>query len=92
MSDASYPHCEVIQEQRSRLTPMEVGGGPNQLFMQLIDVGVLFTWAFGVMYIWMKLSNLIVPMRPPIEIELQGLDATQMGALAYPDFAPVEET
>jgi len=64
------------------------GGGLNQLIMQLIDVAVLFTWAFGVMFIWMKFSNLIVPIRPTREVELAGLDSTQMGALAYPDFAP----
>ena len=43
------------------------------------------------MFFWMKISNLIIPIRPPSEIELQGLDATQMGALAYPDFAPAVE-
>jgi Amt family ammonium transporter len=64
------------------------GGGPNQLFMQLIDVCVLFTWAFVVMYLWMKFSNLIVPMRASKEAELAGLDTTQMGAAAYPEFTP----
>ncbi|HTQ39657.1 MAG TPA: ammonium transporter [Pirellulales bacterium] len=67
------------------------GGGAKQLIMQLIDVGVLFTWAFGVMYLWMNFSNLIVPIRPSKEIELAGLDATQMGSPAYPDFKPSVE-
>ena len=56
--------------------------------MQLIDVGVLFTWAFGVMYLWMNVSNLIVPIRPSKEVELAGLDVTEMGSPAYPDFKP----
>jgi ammonium transporter, Amt family len=64
------------------------GGGARQLIMQSIDVIALVTWAFVVMYAWMKLSNLIVPIRPTAEEELKGLDATQMGVLAYPDFAP----
>ncbi len=67
------------------------GGGANQLIMQLIDVAVLFTWAFVVMYAWMKFSNLIIPMRASKEDELQGLDATQMGTLAYPEFELVPQ-
>jgi ammonium transporter, Amt family len=62
------------------------GGGMGQLLMQIIDLGALVTWAFTVMYAWMKLSNMIVPIRPTAEEELKGLDATQMGILAYPDF------
>jgi Amt family ammonium transporter len=62
------------------------GGGMGQLLMQIIDLAVLVTWAFSVMYAWMKLSNMIVPIRPTAEEELKGLDATQMGILAYPDF------
>ena len=64
------------------------GGGFGQLLMQAIDLAVLVTWAFVVMYAWMKFSNLIVPIRPTKEEELKGLDATQMGVLAYPDFQP----
>jgi hypothetical protein len=37
--------------------------------------------AFTVMFIWMKVSNLVIPIRPPSEIELQVLNATQMRRL-----------
>jgi Amt family ammonium transporter len=67
------------------------GGGTSQLLMQTIDLAALVTWAFVVMYAWMKFSNLIVPIRPSREEELKGLDATQMGVLAYPDFQPAHE-
>jgi len=67
------------------------GGGVGQMLMQLIDVSVLITWAFVVMFAWMKFSNLIIPIRPTAEEELKGLDATQMGVLAYPDFQPAHE-
>ena len=70
------------------VTGLFYGGGFGQLLMQLIDVTVLITWAFVVMYAWMKFSNLIVPIRPTREQELLGLDASQMGVLAYPDFEP----
>jgi Amt family ammonium transporter len=56
--------------------------------MQLIDLTALIVWAFVVMYAWMKFSNLIVPIRPSAKDELKGLDVTQMGVLAYPDFQP----
>ena len=67
------------------------GGGFGQLLMQVIDLAVLVTWTFVVMYAWMKFSNLIVPIRPTREEELKGLDATQMGVFAYPDFQPANE-
>jgi ammonium transporter, Amt family len=67
------------------------GGGFGQLLMQAIDLAVLVTWSFAVMYGWMKFSNLIIPIRPTAEEELKGLDATQMGVLAYPDFQPATE-
>ncbi|HUD46701.1 MAG TPA: ammonium transporter [Candidatus Baltobacteraceae bacterium] len=67
------------------------GGGVNQLLMQLIDLAALVTWAFTIMYVWMKFSNLIIPIRPSEADELKGLDATQLGAPAYPDFAPATQ-
>lgn len=54
------------------------GGVVNQLAMQIIDLAALVTWAFTVMFIWMKVGNPIIPIRPPSEIELHALDATQM--------------
>ena len=52
---------------------------------------MLVTWAFAVMYAWMKFSNLIVRIRPTREEELAGLDASQMGGAAYPDFQPAAQ-
>ena len=41
---------------------------------------------FGIMYPFFRLSNLIIPIRVKPEVELQGLDLPEMGALGYPDF------
>jgi hypothetical protein len=38
------------------------------------------------MYPFFKLSNFILPLRVSREVELQGLDLPEMGALGYPDF------
>jgi ammonia channel protein AmtB len=54
------------------------GEGLNRLVMQIIDLAALVTWAFTVMFVWMKVSNLIIPIRPPSEIELHAFDATQV--------------
>ncbi|HVX86570.1 MAG TPA: ammonium transporter [Phycisphaerae bacterium] len=37
-------------------------------------------------FAWFKVSNLIVPMRAAREVEIQGCDIPEVGALAYPDF------
>jgi ammonia channel protein AmtB len=47
------------------LTGLFYGRGVNQLVMQIIDLAALITWAFTVMSIWMKVSNLIKPPRAP---------------------------
>jgi ammonium transporter, Amt family len=61
-------------------------GDPSQLVMQLIDVGVLAAFGFGMAYIWFKVSDLITPIRVPAATELEGLDGPEMGAHAYPDY------
>jgi ammonia channel protein AmtB len=43
------------------------------------------------MYVWMKFSNLIVPIRPSEADEIEGLDATQLGVQAYPEFTGTDE-
>jgi Amt family ammonium transporter len=55
--------------------------------MQLIDAGTVAVFGFVMAYVWFKVSDLITPIRVSREIELEGLDIPEMGALAYPDFA-----
>jgi Amt family ammonium transporter len=62
-------------------------GDPSQLVMQLIDAGVVAVFGFCMAYVWFKVSNLIVPLRVSAEVEIQGLDAPEMGLLGYPEFA-----
>jgi Amt family ammonium transporter len=38
-------------------------------------------------FVWFKMSNLITQLRVSVETELEGLDAPEMGVLAYPDFS-----
>ena len=55
--------------------------------MQVIDCAVVVVFGFVMAYVWFKLTNLITPIRVAEEIELEGLDGPEMGALGYPDFA-----
>ncbi|MGN6370340.1 MAG: ammonium transporter [Phycisphaerae bacterium] len=68
------------------VTGLFYGGGGGQLLCQVIDCCAIATVGFGIMYPWFKISNLIVPLRVPAEVELEGLDMPEMGALGYPDF------
>jgi Amt family ammonium transporter len=64
------------------------GGGVGQLSAQLIAVVVVVAWAFGLGYAFFKIQDAFTKggIRSTPEDELAGLDATEMGVLAYPDF------
>ncbi len=61
-------------------------GDVSQLWAQLLDAAVVCVFGFVMAYVWFKFSNLITPIRVPKEVELEGLDGPEMGALGYPDF------
>jgi len=60
-------------------------GDASQLGMQLIDAGVVAVFGFAMAYAWFKVSDLIFAIRVSKDVELEGLDVPEMGALAYPD-------
>ena len=64
------------------------GGGFGQLGAQAIGVLVCFAWAFGLGFAFFKIQDKLTKggIRSTPEDELAGLDATEMGVLAYPEF------
>jgi Amt family ammonium transporter len=62
-------------------------GDPSQFMAQLLSAATVLVFGAVMAFIWFKISNLIVPMRVSAEVEMQGLDIPEMGALGYPDFA-----
>lgn len=62
-------------------------GDASQLVAQLIGMVTVIVWAFGLSYIFFKILDKIVGIRVSPEVELQGLDMPEIGALAYPDFS-----
>ncbi len=62
-------------------------GDSSQFLAQLLASVVVAVFGFSMAWGWFKLSNLITPLRVDPEVEIEGLDGPEMGALAYPDFA-----
>jgi ammonium transporter, Amt family len=62
-------------------------GDTGQFFAQVIDAVVVFIFGFVAAFVLFRLSNFITPMRVGRNAELQGLDGSEMGTSAYPDFA-----
>jgi ammonium transporter, Amt family len=61
-------------------------GDVSQLWMQLVSIGVLVSFATPMAYMWFRLSNIITPIRSSAEDELAGLDMAEMGIPGYPEF------
>ena len=57
--------------------------------VQLIGIGACFAWAFIGGLIVFKLIDIVIGMRVTEEEELAGLDFSEHGASAYPDFHTV---
>lgn len=61
-------------------------GDPRQLAAQLINVGVLLVWGFGLSYVFFRVLDKVMGLRVAPEAEINGLDIPEMGVEAYPDF------
>jgi Amt family ammonium transporter len=61
-------------------------GDPGQLIAQLIGVGTLLGFVFGLSYVVNMVIDLVVGQRVSAAEELEGLDIPEMGALGYPEF------
>ena len=57
--------------------------------VQLLGIGACFVWAFGTGMLVFKAIDLTIGMRVSEEEELAGLDFSEHGASAYPDFQTV---
>ncbi|MBI3151884.1 MAG: ammonium transporter [Chloroflexi bacterium] len=68
-------------------------GGSTQIVAQLLEVFSIFVTVFGLSYLFFKLLAALKLLRVSREVELQGLDLPEMGALGYPaDWEPAPET
>lgn len=61
-------------------------GDASQFIAQLIGIFTNILFVFIVMYIFFKLLDKIVPLRVSEELEMAGLDMSEVAVSAYPDF------
>ncbi|MCI0371074.1 MAG: ammonium transporter, partial [candidate division NC10 bacterium] len=61
-------------------------GDAGQFIAQLIGPLANFVFIFGASWLFFKVLDALVGMRVAPEVELDGLDMPEVGALAYPDF------
>jgi ammonia channel protein AmtB len=61
-------------------------GKMDQLLSQTIGVVSVFIFVFPAAFIAFKVVDKIVGVRVPAEDEIKGLDLTEFGISAYPDF------
>lgn len=61
-------------------------GDTSQFIAQLIGIATNIIFVFTVMYAFFKVLDKIVPMRVSEELELAGLDQSEVAVSAYPDF------
>lgn len=62
-------------------------GDASQLAAQAIGAVVLVAFGLVVSWSWFQFANRCTPMRVSRDVEMEGLDGPELGALAYPDFA-----
>ena len=61
-------------------------GNASQLAAQAVGTLTCFVWVFVTFFAFFKLVEAVMGNRVSAEVELEGLDIPEMGALAYPDF------
>jgi len=62
------------------------GGGFGQLAAEAVGLVVCFAFAFAAFYAFFKLVGVVIGNRVSAEVELEGLDLSEVGVLAYPEF------
>jgi Amt family ammonium transporter len=62
------------------------GGGFGQLAAEVVGLVVCFAFAFAAFYAFFKLVGVVIGNRVSAEVELEGLDLSEVGVLAYPEF------
>ena len=62
-------------------------GDLGQFAAQAIGALVLVVFGLVTAWAWFHFSNRYWPMRVTRDVEMEGLDGPELGALAYPDFA-----
>jgi len=64
-----------------------IGGTSGKIIgVQLLGIGACFVWTFSMAFVMFKLIEKTIGLRVSAEEELEGLDFSEHGGNAYPDF------
>ena len=61
-----------------------VGGGTQQVLVQLLGIGVAFAWAFPMSFLFFRVIKATVGLRVSRQEEMDSLDLSEHGISAYP--------
>ena len=61
-------------------------GDLSQLLAQAIGVLTCFVFVFASFYVFFKVLDRLIGNRVSVDVEFEGLDMSEMGAVGYPDF------
>ena len=61
-------------------------GDASQLPAQVVGTVTCFVFVFVIFFVFFKIVEAVMGNRVSAEVEIEGLDMPEMGALAYPDF------
>ena len=61
-------------------------GAPSQFVAQLLGVITNAVFVFVVMYLFFIILDKVIPLRVSKELEIEGLDQSEVAVTAYPDF------
>lgn len=69
-----------------KVTGLFYGGGLGQLEAQIVGVLTCLIFVFGFFYLFFKITDKLWGIRVSEEVELEGLDDSDLGVSAYPEF------
>jgi len=61
-------------------------GDASQFMAQVAGTVTNIVFVFVIMYVFFKVLDMIIPLRVPAELEIEGLDQAEVAVTAYPDF------
>jgi Amt family ammonium transporter len=67
-------------------------GDASQLAAQAVGTLTCLVWVFATFYAFFKVVDAVMGNRVSADVELEGLDIPEMGALAYPEFVLLPST
>lgn len=62
------------------------GGGWGQLMAEIVGTVACFVFVFVSFYVFFRIVGALIGNRVSAEVEIEGLDLAEVGALAYPEF------